>query len=91
MVRQHPTSDRVGAEEDDEGKHEDVSLDESGSSSSASSSESEAGVKWVTWFCSLKGNEFFCEIEEEYIRDHFNLTGLNLLVFFFSILFRDPP
>lgn len=32
---------------------------------------------WTEWFLSLKGNEFFCEIDEEYILDKFNLTNLN--------------
>lgn len=32
---------------------------------------------WVSWFLSTKGNEYFCEIDEEYILDRFNLTGLN--------------
>jgi len=31
---------------------------------------------WVPWFCGLKGHEFFAEVEEEYIRDNFNLYGL---------------
>jgi casein kinase II subunit beta len=43
-------------------------------------SASDDDDRWISWFCSLRGNEFFVEIEEEYIQDDFNLTGLNLLV-----------
>jgi hypothetical protein len=45
---------------------------------SATSSDdlSEESTSWVSWFCSLRGNEFFCVVEEEYIADGFNLSGL---------------
>jgi casein kinase II subunit beta len=31
---------------------------------------------WIQWFCSLEGNDFFVEMEEDFIRDSFNLFGL---------------
>ena len=33
--------------------------------------------QWISWFLSSKGNEYFCEVEEDFILDRFNLTGLN--------------
>lgn len=32
---------------------------------------------WAEQFISSRGNEYFCEIDEEYLLDRFNLTGLN--------------
>ncbi|KAI9633016.1 casein kinase II, regulatory subunit [Dioszegia hungarica] len=43
----------------------------------SSGSESDYAATWVSWFLSTKGNEYFAEVDEDYILDRFNLTGLN--------------
>lgn len=47
-------------------------MDDLSNTSSASYANS-----WISWFLASKGNEYFCEVDEEYIVDRFNLTGLN--------------
>eukprot|EP00053_Salpingoeca_punica_P004062 m.46872 g.46872 ORF g.46872 m.46872 type:complete len:222 (+) comp12582_c0_seq1:89-754(+) len=49
--------------------------------------DSESDVSWVEWFCSRHGNEFFCEVDESFISDKFNLTGLQEIVPHFNAAF----
>jgi casein kinase II subunit beta len=46
-------------------------MDSLDSSSDASSKDS-----WIERFLSLDGNEFMCDVDEDYIKDNFNLYGL---------------
>jgi casein kinase II subunit beta len=41
-------------------------------------------LTWISWFCSLPGHEYFCEVSEDFIEDDFNLTGLNSMVPFWK-------
>lgn len=41
-------------------------------------------ASWISWFCNQKGNEFFCEVDDDYILDDFNRSGLRNQVPFYD-------
>lgn len=71
-------------------------VSDSDSDDSEDVSGSDQDETWVSWFCSLRGNEFFCEVDEDYIEDDFNLSGLSNQVPYYDyaldmILDNEPP
>ena len=42
----------------------------------SSSFDTDEDFGWISYFLTLKGNEFFCQVDDDYIQDNLNLTGL---------------
>lgn len=49
-------------------------------SGESSENGEEEDLTWIDWFTHLNGNEYFAEIDEDFLRDDFNLTGLSSAV-----------
>ncbi|KAL0949492.1 hypothetical protein HGRIS_009546 [Hohenbuehelia grisea] len=70
----------IAGEGDENMEDEEIEEQEEGYTSSTPTST----LTWISWFCSLPGHEYFCEVTEDFIEDDFNLTGLNTMVPFWK-------
>ena len=50
--------------------------DENGARGGADGDGEGSSVGWIRWFCSLEGHEYMVEVDEDFIKDPFNLYGL---------------
>lgn len=64
-------------EEDEEEGEEQVEDEEEESDEMTASDDEQC---WISWFVNIRGNNFFCEVDEAYIQDDFNLAGLSVQV-----------
>ena len=60
--------DPEGEPLEEEEEEEDVDTETTGS---------DDDVSWITWFVNARGNDFYCEVDESFVQDDFNLTGLS--------------
>ena len=45
---------------------------------------------WIHWFCRLSGNEYFVEVDENFIKNEENLVGINCIKFIKTFLSEKP-
>ena len=79
-------------EEMKENKEEPQEEDESDDDSKSDKRFPEVEQKdWIHWFCKLRGNEYFVEVDENFIKNEENLNGINYKNYLKIILSQKSP
>ena len=60
----------------DSGGDEQVDIDGLSEEMNAAGNGGGHQLGWIQWFCSLDGHEFLIDIDEDFIKDSFNIYGL---------------
>ena len=47
-------------------------------------------TNWIHWFCRLRGNEYFVEVDDDFIKNEENLIGINCQKFIKTFLSEKP-
>jgi hypothetical protein len=61
---------------DEDFQMDDMSDEGGGRGGHAAEAEDAANMGWIQWFCSLEGHDYMVEVDADYIKDPFNLYGL---------------
>ena len=59
---------------------DDASSDRKGGRGNTGGEDDAKVTGWINWFCSLEGHEYMIEVDIQFIRDPFNLYGLQGLM-----------
>ncbi|CDJ56945.1 casein kinase II beta chain, putative [Eimeria maxima] len=74
-MESHARGGPAAAAEGSQGSSRDINPHLNEELSDLTGSDLDEDVTWIQWFCGLKGHDNFVLVDEDFVRDDFNLTG----------------